>query len=109
MSLGDWTAFVDVQLAQRFRFSDPPNELRVDLTFGVRPVPTWLLMAQSFNVISQGDGGSGFPSYYYSKLQLSAVYEFTPSFAVQLGGTTTYAGENALQENGVLLGIWYKF
>ena len=51
-----WPAFVDVQVAQRFRFGGPPNELRADLTLGVRPLDRWLVLAQFFNVISEGAG-----------------------------------------------------
>jgi hypothetical protein len=109
LTLGEWPAFADVQLAQRFRFADPPNEVRLDLTFGVRPQPKWLLLSQAFNVVSEGSGEDGFESYFYSKFQLSAVRELTPSLSVELGGSTTYAGHNALQENAVLLGVWYKF
>jgi hypothetical protein len=107
--VGDWPAFLDLQLAQRLRLSDPPDESRVDVTLGVRPRPAWLLLAQSFNVISQGNGGSGFASYHYSKLQLSTVFDLTPSLSVQVGGTTTYAGHNALQENALLLALWHRF
>jgi hypothetical protein len=108
-SVGNWPAFVDLQLAQRFRSGDPPDEFRVDVTFGVRTAPHWLLLAQSFNVFSEGAGGPGFDSYRYHKFQLSAVYEVTPAWALQLGGFTTFAGRNALQENGVILGAGYKF
>jgi protein XagA len=103
-------AFVDVQLAQRFRTGDPPDETRLDLTFGLRTSQRWLVLAQSFNVISQGAGASAlFPSYNYHKLQLSALYELTPQWALQGGLFTTFAGRNALQENGVVLGAWYRF
>ena len=36
-SFGGMPAFVDLQLAQRFRADAPPNEFRADVTFGVRP------------------------------------------------------------------------
>jgi hypothetical protein len=108
-STGHWPAFVDLQLAQRFRTGDPPDELRTDLTFGVRPVPQWLLLAQSFNVFSEGAGAPGFTSYRYHKFQLTAVYDITPAWALQLGGFATFAGRNALQENGVIVGAGYKF
>jgi hypothetical protein len=108
-SAGSLPAFVDIQLAQRFRMDDPPDEFRVDLTFGVRPLPQWLLLAQSFNVFSEGAGEAGFSSYRYHKFQLSAVYDITPAWSLQLGAFTTFAGRNALQENGVILGAGYKF
>jgi hypothetical protein len=106
---GPFPAFVDLQLAQRFRFGGFPDELRADLTFGLRPAAHWLLLAQSLNVLSEGDGPPGFPSYRYHKFQLSAVYDLTTALSLQLGGFTTFAGRNALQENGVILGAWYRF
>jgi protein XagA len=83
-------------LAQRFRLGDVPNEFRADFTFGLRPVPRWLLLAQCFNVISEGAGSQVFPSY-------------NNHLSLQLGGFTTYTGRNALQENGVVAGMWYRF
>ena len=106
---GSWPSFIDVQVAQRFRFDGPPDEFRADVTLGMRVAPRWLVLAQSFNVISEGAGTWGFPSYAYHKFQLSAVYEVTKQWSVQLGGFTTYTGRNALQENGLVLGAWYKF
>jgi hypothetical protein len=107
---GAWPAFVDVQVAQRFRLGGPPDEFRADVTLGVRPQDKWLVLLQSFNVISEGAGSAPFfPSYSYSKLQLSAVYSLTPKLSLQFGGYTTYWGQNALQENGLVVGAWYKF
>jgi hypothetical protein len=108
-AFGSWPAYIDVQLAQRFREGGPPNEFRADLTFGVRPHPDWLLLAQVFNVISEGAKPPLFPSYDYSKVQLSAVYALTTKWLLQAGGFTTLNGRNALQENALLLGAWYKF
>jgi hypothetical protein len=102
-------AFVDLEVAQRFRGDGAPDEFRADFTFGVRPADRWLLLLQNFNVVSEGAGPPVFPSYNYHKLQMSAVYELTPQWAVQLGGFTTFAGRNALQENGLVLGLWRKF
>jgi protein XagA len=107
--IGAMPAFVDLQAAQHFRAGAPPDEFRADATLGVRVAPQWLLLAQSFNVISEGAGSAPFASYDYYKLQLSAVYSVTPSVSLQLGGFTTYAGRNALQENGVIFGAWYRY
>jgi hypothetical protein len=102
-------AFLDVQVAQRFRSGAPPNEFRADVTFGVQATERWMLLAQSFNVISEGAGTLPFSRYDYYKLQLSALYSLTKTWSVQFGGFTTYAGHNALQENGLVLGAWYRF
>jgi protein XagA len=106
---GTMPSFVDVEVAQRFRIGGPPDEFRTDITFGVHPADKWLLLAQSFNVTSEGAGTWGYGSFGYYKLQLSAVYELTTSLSLQLGGYTTYWGRNALQENGLVVGAWYKF
>lgn len=106
---GTLPAFVDLQLAQRFRLGGPPDEFRTDITFGVRPADRWLLLAQSFNVVSEGAGTWGFGSFAYHKVQLSAVYALTPTLSLQLGGYSTYWGRNALQENGLVVGAWYRF
>lgn len=108
--IGGWPAFFNLELAQRFRTGDPPDEFRADVTLGLRPAERWLILAQSFNVISEGGGQGVFsPSYSYYKLQLSVAYELTKRWAVQAGAYTTVAGTNALQENALLLGVWYKF
>jgi protein XagA len=101
-------AFIDLQFGNRFRSGGPPNEFRADLTFGVRPHEQLLVLIQSFNVISEGSGTWTIPSYSYYKLQMSAVYPLTSTVSLQLGGFTTYHGRNALQENGVVVGVWFK-
>jgi protein XagA len=106
---GTLPAFVDVEVAQRFRLGGPPDEFRTDITFGIRPVDRWLFLAQSFNVVSEGAGTWGFGSFAYHKFQLSAVYALTPTLSLQLGGYSTYWGRDALQENGLVVGAWYKF
>jgi hypothetical protein len=106
---GPWPAFIDLELGQRFRAGAPPDELRFDATFGVRPVARWLVLAQSFNVVSEGAGAPPFGGYGYYKFQLSGVYELTPVWSIQAGAFTTYAGSNALRENGLVFGVWHRF
>jgi protein XagA len=108
-TLGAMPAFADLEVAQRQRGDGSPDEFRVDGTLGVEVAPRWTVLAQSFNVMSEGAGSPVFGSYDYFKLQLSAVYALTPSWSLQAGGFTTYAGTNSLQENGVILGAWFRF
>jgi protein XagA len=108
-SIGPMPAFIDVQAAQRFSFSGPPNEFHADATFGVRFIPRWLLMVQSFSVVSEGDRLPVFPSYNYSKVQASLVYDLTKQWSLQGGAFTTYEEHNALQEKGLIFGAWYRF
>jgi hypothetical protein len=107
--LGTMPAFVDFEVAQRQRGDGAPNEFRADGTLGVQVAPRWLILAQSFNVASEGAGSPVFGRYDYEKFQLSAVYSLNAAWAIQGGGFTTYAGSNALQENGLIFGVWRKF
>jgi protein XagA len=104
-------AFFDIEAAERVRTAGLPSEFRVDATFGLQLLPRWSLLAQSFNVVSEGAGNPAYTggSYDYEKLQLSAVYELTPAWSLQGGGYTAYAGQNALQENGLIFGVWRRF
>jgi|BarGraIncu00222A_1022003.scaffolds.fasta_scaffold26636_2 hypothetical protein len=106
---GTMPSFVDIEVAQRYRIDGPPDEFHADVTFGIRPIDKWLFLAQSFNVISEGAGTWGYGSFAYHKFQLSAVYSLTTALSLQLGGYSTYWGRNALQENGLVVGAWYKF
>jgi hypothetical protein len=107
--LGAMPAFIDLEVAHRQRGDGAPNEFRADATLGVQVLPRWMLLAQSFNVVSEGAGSPVFGSYQYYKLQLSAVYSLSPTWSLQGGGFTTYVGGNALQENGAIFGVWHQF
>jgi len=107
--VGSLPAFVDLQVAQRFRGDGAPNEFRADGTFGLQVAKRWLLLAQTFNVVAEGPGSALFPSYNYSKAELSAVYAVNEQWSVQFGGISTVLGRNALQENGFVLGVWRYF
>ena len=107
--------YTDAQAAYRKRFGSPADEVRVDLTFGWRPVEDWLLLAQSFNTmglrnasgssVAQTDG----PDYDSFKIQLSAVYSLTEQVSVQAGGWREIGGRNAGAGNGALVALWLKF
>lgn len=110
-TLAGMPAFTDLEIAQRFRTAGAPDEFRADGTFGLYVAPQWLILAQSFNVLSEGSGTDTLygGSYEYYKAQLSAVYKVSLQWSLQAGAFTTYAGRNALQENGVILGVWRQF
>jgi hypothetical protein len=104
-------SFFDIEVAERVRTAGYPSEFRVDATLGTYVAPRWLLLLQGFNVISEGTGNVDYTggSYDYEKVQLSAVYALTPTWSLQGGGYVTYAGRNALEENGLILGVWHRF
>lgn len=109
ISLGNVPAFIDAQGAYRLRDGDPPNEFHADLTFGVRPSPDWLFMAQSFARISDGSGQGVFDRYSFHNVQLSAVKTVADGLSLQLGVVGTVSGRNALRERGAFAGVWFDF
>jgi hypothetical protein len=97
--------FVDVEAAERLISGRQPNETPIDITVGWHVTPKWMAMMQNFNIVS-GSAQTPFGYYRTHKLQLSAVYQFTPRIAVQSGLFFSPAGQNALQERGMVLSLW---
>ena len=108
-TLGEDSAFIDLQGSYRLRDGDPPDEFHADITLGYRPIPDLLLMAQSFSTISDGRGQGIFDSYEYHNVQLSAVKQVSPGVSLQAGWVGTIDGKNALRERGVFGGVWISF
>jgi protein XagA len=107
--IGKADAFLEAEGSYRFRFGAPPNEVHADVTFGVRPVPKVLLLAQSFNTWSDGRGRGVFDKYRYHNMQASVALDITDHWSIQAGAMRTVGGENALRERGLLFGVWRKF
>jgi hypothetical protein len=105
-SLGDYPAFFDTQAGYRLALGDGPDEVRLDLTFGIRPWDDILLLAQGFSTISAGGDGD---SYAYHKAQGSLVYDLNDRWSLQAGVFATVAGHNALRERGLISAVWYRF
>lgn len=108
-ALGTSSGYVDLQLAYRLRLDDPPNEIRLDATFGWRPRPRWLALAQVFGTFADGSARGVFTDARFAKLQLSAAYELTERWTVQAGAFATPWGRDAAQENGVFASVWTAF
>ncbi len=100
------TGFVDTQLGLRTRGQNG-DEIRMDVTAGLRPVDRLLLMAQSFSAVAPHGGMATFVAA--QKFQLSAVYEATPSISLQLGGVTALEGVNSPAERGIVSALWFRY
>jgi protein XagA len=83
------------------------HEIRADATLGARPVDKLLVLLQTFN-ISAVHTAPLYPTRS-SKIALSAVYDVTPSIAVQVGGIVGLPGVNTTTERGIISALWYRF
>ncbi len=100
--------YVDAQAAYRFRTGEGIDEGRFDLTLGVKPLPNWEFTLQSFNTVSL-DTPNDAASYRYHKLRAAVKRELPGDFALEVGGTTLFFGENAIQEYGIDVSVWKRF
>lgn len=98
--------FFDAQLGYRSGGQNG-NEMRLDLTAGIRPFDSVLIMGQSFSAIAPR--GVRTSSITEQKFQLSVVYEATPSISVQIGAVKALGGVNAPAEQGVISAIWWRY
>jgi hypothetical protein len=98
--------FVEGQLGYRSR-GQSGDEIRADLTLGLRPRPDVLLLAQSFSAFAPGAQASG--GYAAQKFELSGIYDLNRDWSVQLGAIAAPTGVNAPDEKGVLASLWRRF
>ncbi len=107
-SLETWgfPAFLDAQLGYRSRGQNG-DEIRADLTFGVRPQPAVLLMAQSFSAIAPWPTSTS--SFAAQKFEVSGVYDLNRTFSLQLGFVYAPFGVNAPAERGIVSAVWARF
>jgi protein XagA len=83
------------------------HEVRADATLGLRPMDKVLVLLQTFN-ISAVHISPLYPTRS-NKLALSAVYDVTPSIAVQVGGIVGLPGVSTTTERGIISALWYRF
>jgi protein XagA len=105
-SLFGFTGFLDTQIGYRTRGQNG-DEVRVDLTAGVRPFDSLTLMAQSFSAVAPRGGVSTLMAA--QKFQLSAVYGVTPRISLQIGAVTALSGVNSPAERGLIGAIWWRY
>ncbi len=103
------TGFATAELAFRGRIGNAADEVRVDVGFGLRPRPHWLLMLQGFSNIGLRNNTPGGADYAVSKLQATAIYEFDPTWALQLGYIRDVAGRRVPLGQGAVLALWYRY
>ncbi len=101
--------FTIIEAGYRLRTGDPANDFKLDATVGIRAAPRLLLLASSYNTISDGRGRGVFARNRYHNLYLSAAYDVTSAVTLQLGAQGTIAGRNALRQRGAFAGAWFRF
>lgn len=101
--------FADIELGHRWMNAPRPDEMPLDLTAGLWLDAGTMAMLQSFNLFSAGPARPPYAAFRSHKLELSLVRRLTPAFEVQAGAFFSPAGRNALDEDGLCLGLWSSF
>lgn len=101
--------FFDAEIAQRWIAGARADEVTIDLTAGLRISKRNQILVQSFNILAEGNARPPFGFYRSHKLSLSLVTDLRPGLSLESGAYFSPAGQNALVERGVNLGLWIRF
>ena len=101
--------YFDLQVAERWIKHPRPNEMTIDATAALWLAPKYLLMFQSFNTVAGGGARPPYEYYRQHKLQLSLLQRLTPRWSLQTGAFISPAGQNIIQEQGVITQLWYRY
>lgn len=104
--LWGFDGFMDTQVGFRTR-GQYGDEIRIDLTVGLRPFESLALLAQNFSALAAWSGPQA--KVTEQKIALSAVYDATDQASVQIGWERAVGGINAPAERGVFGAIWWRY
>ncbi len=105
--IGSAEAFVDLQGARHLR-QNAADEWRVDATFGVKPSPRLMVLAQVF--AGQGDKQAwGQSKWANSQVSVVRSFGLQQNLSLQVGFRRTAAGQNVPAMNTVVVALWKKF
>ncbi len=100
--------FVDLQMARRFRPENYPDEWRVDVTAGWRPLNNAQVLLQGFYTASEAEFEIARRNTRL-KLQSSLVYDRSAKTSYQIGIYQTVVGRNIVKEKAFFVAIWSRY
>lgn len=101
-------AFVNIEVGTRLLMEGGADELRLDATAGLRPVPRLLVLVQAFGVLGQRNPEPFGSDYDSLKLAPSVGWDLGPA-TVLLGAEKTVAGRNVDHGLRLKLSVWRPF
>jgi hypothetical protein len=105
-ALGKWH-YADIEAAYIYRFGQPSDQLKLDVTVGFNMTEKWQIIPQAFitrstkRIKTATFTQSFADDYNLVKVQLSVQYSFTPASAVQLGAFGHIDGKNTGAGRGI--------
>lgn len=101
--------YLDLEVAERYIAGARPSETPIDLTLGFKITKSITLMAQSFNIIADGEGKPPYRYYRSHKIELGVLQHLWRGVYLQSGAFISPLGQNALVERGADASLWFKF
>ncbi len=113
--LFDVPMFAESDTGVRYRFGEPKNQYRANVSVGAHVHPDVMVLAQSFATWRSVKGAfasftqSTADDYDLVKTQLSTVYQYSPDLAFQAGIFADVYGKNTGAGQGALIAVWSTF
>lgn len=101
-------SFTDVSLAWIKRQEALPDEVRLDVTFGMRRGPDRMILFQYFNSLFPGPAPPGLAPRQH-KFEASTVTSLGRGWSVQMGSFFSTGGLLTRRESGSTFAIWRRF
>ncbi len=101
--------WANAEAGVRFRSGINSDELRLDLTVGLRPAERWLTFVQAFVTRGLGNGDPFGSDYDVVKIAPSVGYRLTPALTLVLGSEHEVAGREISLGDRFRLSVWRSF
>lgn len=100
------------EIAYRYRDSSRPDEVRADITLGLKPRTGTMLLMKSLNTVAVTSASNG-DRHSTSRLALSVVQALpetlAPGWSVEAGAEQTIFGRSTIHDTTVRIALWRRF
>ena len=100
------------EVGYNYRDRSRPDEMRADITLGLKPWPGTMFLLKSLNTAAIKPTASG-QLYRASKLAVSAVQSLpewiAPGWSIEAGMEETIAGRSTVDGTTAKFALWYRF
>lgn len=101
--------YADLEVGERYITGARPSETAVDFTLGLKVTKKITLMAQSFNIVSDGSGTAPYRYYRSHKVEFGVLQRLWRGVYLESGGFASPLGQNSLVERGADASLWIRF
>lgn len=101
--------FASIEANYRYRPGINADDVNIYGTIGLRPIPRWLVLAQSFSTIGIRNNAPDGADYAVNKVQFTVAHELTERHTIAIGYLRDLDGRRVSLGQGVFGSLWYKY